>query len=143
LKLLSGRRSSDFAAKLLKALLHRHFSDFGHYFPTGLLFMAENSERRTENLDQVQSFLKRFDLYPISDEISRTYAQLKAKLLKTFGARDKAQRRKTRIQSLGIDDNDLWIAATALQHNLILVTVDSDFTRIQQVCNLQLESWIL
>jgi hypothetical protein len=40
LKLLSGRRSSDFAAKLLKALLHRHFSDFGHYFPTGLLTLA-------------------------------------------------------------------------------------------------------
>jgi tRNA(fMet)-specific endonuclease VapC len=107
-----------------------------------LLFMAENSERRLENLEQVQTFLKMFDLYPISDEISRTYAQLKAALLTTFGPKDKAQRRVTRIQSLGLDDNDLWIAATALQHNLILVTTDSDFMRIQQVCNLQLESWV-
>lgn len=107
-----------------------------------MLFMAENSDRRTENLDQVQTFLKMFDLYPIDDATSRTYAQLKANLLKTFGPKDKKQRRTTRIQSLGLDDNDLWIAATALQYGLILVTADSDFTRIQQVCNLQLESWI-
>jgi tRNA(fMet)-specific endonuclease VapC len=107
-----------------------------------LLFMAENSERRAENLDHVQTFLKMFDLYPVSDEISRTYAQLKANLLNTFGPKDKTQRRTTRIQSLGLDDNDLWIAATALQHSLILVTADGDFNRIQQSCNLQLESWI-
>lgn len=107
-----------------------------------LLFMAENSDRRAENLDQVQTFLKMFDLYPINAEISQTYAQLKANVLNTFGSKDKAQRRKTRIQSLGFDDNDLWIAATALRYSLILVTADSDFTRIQQACNLQLESWI-
>ena len=107
-----------------------------------LLFMAENSDRKAENLDQVQTFLSLFDLYPISDPISRTYGQLKATLLNTFGPKNRVQRRTTRIQALGMDDNDLWIAATALQHGLILVTADRDFDRIQQVCNLQLESWI-
>ncbi len=38
--------------------------------------------------------------------------------------------------------NDLWIAATAIQHRLILVTADRDFERIQQITNLQFESWI-
>lgn len=107
-----------------------------------LLFMAENSDRKAENLDRVQTFLKMFDVYPISEEISQTYAQLKAGFLNTFGSKDKAQRRTTRIQSLGIDDNDLWIAATAVRHDLILVTADRDFNRIQTVCRLRLESWM-
>lgn len=108
-----------------------------------LLFMAENSDRKTENLDQIQSFIRLFDLYPINAEISQTYAQLKANLLRTFGSKDKAKRRATRIQSLGLDDNDLWIAATALQYDLTLVTADSDFTRIQQTCTLKRESWLV
>ncbi len=106
-----------------------------------LLFMAENSDLKTENRSRVQSFLERFDLYPISPEISDTYAQLKAQLLETFGPNDKATHRRIRIQSIGFD-NDLWIAATAIQHRLILVTADRDFDRIQQITNLQLESWI-
>jgi tRNA(fMet)-specific endonuclease VapC len=107
-----------------------------------LLFMAENSDLKTENRSRIQSFLDKFDLYPISPAISDTYAQLKAQLLKTFGPTDKATRRRTRLQSIGFDDNDLWIAATAIQHRLILVTADRDFDRIQQITNLQLESWI-
>ena len=108
-----------------------------------LLFMAENSDLKVENRSRVQSFLDRFDLYPISPEISDTYAQLKAQLLETFGPNDKATRRRTRIQSIGFDDNDLWIAATAIQHRLILVSNDRDFDRIQQITTLQLESWMM
>jgi tRNA(fMet)-specific endonuclease VapC len=106
-----------------------------------LRFMAEHSERRSENRARVHSFLERFDLYPVSSDISDTYAQLKATLLKTFGPSDQAQRRKTRIRAIGFDDNDLWIAATAIQHELVLVSADRDFDRIQQVSTLQLESW--
>lgn len=35
-----------------------------------LRFMAEHSAQRTENLNQIQGFLERFDLYPISADIS-------------------------------------------------------------------------
>jgi tRNA(fMet)-specific endonuclease VapC len=55
-----------------------------------LRFMTENSARRTENLDRIQGFLERFDLYPVSADISNTYASLKASLLKTFGPKDQA-----------------------------------------------------
>jgi tRNA(fMet)-specific endonuclease VapC len=108
-----------------------------------LLFMAEYSERKAENIARVQSFLGGFDIYPINSEVSNTYASLKAKLLDTFGPQDKAKRRRTRIQAIGFDDNDLWIAATAIQYDLLLVSSDSDFDRIQQVEPLKVESWIL
>lgn len=35
--------------------------------------------------------------------------------------------KRTQIQEIGIGENDLWIAATALRHSLIIVTSDSDF----------------
>lgn len=37
-----------------------------------------------------------------------------------------------------IPDNDIWIAAQALQHNLILVSRDAHFSRVQ---GLQFEQW--
>ncbi len=37
-----------------------------------------------------------------------------------------------------IPDNDIWIAAIAMQHNLILVTRDSHFDEIE---SLQIERW--
>ena len=44
-------------------------------------------------------------------------------------------------RELGIQENDLWIAAQALEHNLILVTHDK-MERIQGVCEeLQIEDW--
>lgn len=47
---------------------------------------------------------------------------------------------KERLERKGtlIPDNDIWIAAIALQHNLILVTRDAHFDEIQ---SLQTERW--
>ena len=47
-----------------------------------------------------------------------------------------------KITQLGIGENDLWIAAVALQHQLTLVTTDQDFQRIQAVQPFDLESWL-
>jgi tRNA(fMet)-specific endonuclease VapC len=107
-----------------------------------LRFMAENSELKLDNLARVQSLLERLDVCPVNSNISNTYALLKAALFSIFGPKDKAERRKLRIQTLGFDDNDLWIAVTAIHHQLILVSADRDFERIQPATTLQLESWI-
>ena len=50
---------------------------------------------------------------------------------------------KRAAQELGtpLDECDLWIAATALTLDAVLVTSDSDFHRIQGLFGLQLEDW--
>ncbi|MBN8564927.1 type II toxin-antitoxin system VapC family toxin [Leptolyngbya boryana CZ1] len=106
-----------------------------------LLYMVEKSTQKAENLITVQSFLNTIGLYRLDEETAIIYSRLKIAIFNQFAPKDQAKRRKARIQTLGFDDNDLWIAATALQHNLTLVSADSDFTRMQQVCPLSLESW--
>jgi tRNA(fMet)-specific endonuclease VapC len=44
-------------------------------------------------------------------------------------------------RELGIQENDLWIAAQALEYNLVLVT-NNNMDRIRDVCeDLQVENW--
>jgi tRNA(fMet)-specific endonuclease VapC len=107
-----------------------------------LIFMAENSEQHQANLDQVMLFLDDIGLYIIDDYTSQIYGRLKSQLIKHFRPKEKAKRRKFTINQLGISDNDLWIAANAIQHKLTVVSTDSDFLKIKQVENILLENWI-
>lgn len=107
-----------------------------------LIDMAERSQRRQNNLILVQNFLRGIYVYNIDGTTATLYGQLKAELFKQFAPKEKSQRRKTKMTQLGFDENDLWIAAIALQHNLTVVSADSDFQRIQQVKTLSLESWV-
>ncbi|MBD2629458.1 type II toxin-antitoxin system VapC family toxin [Trichormus variabilis] len=107
-----------------------------------LLFMAAKSQQTDANIQQVKAFLNTIDLYPINLSISDIYGDLKGKLVNVFGPKEKAERRKFNIQTLGFGDNDLWIAATAIHYNLTVVSTDNDFRRIQQVYSFALESWV-
>jgi tRNA(fMet)-specific endonuclease VapC len=107
-----------------------------------LLYMAEKSAQKTQNLSAVQTFLASVDLYLIDEEIAIIYSQLKAKVFNQFAPKEKSKRRNTSIRDLGFDDHDLWIAATVIQYNLTLVSADSDFNRYQQARNFPLESWV-
>ena len=106
-----------------------------------LIFMVEKSERVEENYKKLSPFLDNINTYLIDNAISDCYGELKAKILKHFGPKDKKQARKTTIEKLGFSDNDLWIAATAISYNLTVVSADSDFVRIQEVQALVLENW--
>jgi tRNA(fMet)-specific endonuclease VapC len=81
-------------------------------------------------------------MYHIDPETANIYGQLKASIFNQFAPKEKNKRRKTKITDLGFGENDLWIAAIAIQHNLIIVSADSDFERIQQVKTLSVESWL-
>ena len=108
-----------------------------------LIDMAERSQRNESNLALVQNFLQGIYIYPIDRTTATKYGQLKASIFKQFAPKEKNKRRKTKMINLGFDENDLWIAAVALQNNLIVVSSDSDFQRIKQVENkLAIESWV-
>ncbi|MEY2977203.1 MAG: hypothetical protein RLZZ435_1342, partial [Cyanobacteriota bacterium] len=62
-------------------------------------------------------------------------------LIVHYGPKAREKRRKTKLQAIGISDNDLWIACTAIHYALIIVSQDQDFCRMQQVRNFSLESW--
>lgn len=106
-----------------------------------LLYMAEHSEQIEENLIVVEEFVEDIAIYDVDEHVSRVYAKLKARLMLKFAPKDKNKRRKTRITDLGVSENDLWIAATAIENNLIMVSADRDFQRIQQIWNFPLENW--
>lgn len=107
-----------------------------------LIDMAERSGRRESNLALIKRFLQGIYIYSVDGVTADTYGQLKAALFNQFAPKEKSKRRKTKITDLGFDENDLWIAAIALQHNLTVVSVDSDFPRIQQVKTLSIETWL-
>lgn len=107
-----------------------------------LYFMVYKSKRQAENLRAVNALLERMVIYPIDTGIADRYGQLKGEIINRLGPKERAKRRKVTIQGLGFSDNDLWIAATALQYPLTLVSADQDFQRLQSVCSLAVESWL-
>ena len=106
-----------------------------------LLYMAYRSDRFADNLARVEAFLSGIDLYLVDPETANTYGELKAALMRHYGPRERAARRRTSIRLLGFDDNDLWIAATALRFGPTVVSADSDFVRIREIMPFPLESW--
>lgn len=107
-----------------------------------LVDMAERSQRRETNLALVRNFLRSIYIYNIDQETANFYGQIKSAVFKQFAPKEKNKRRKTKITDLGFGENDLWIAAIALQHDLTIVSADSDFKRVQEVKTLSVESWL-
>lgn len=89
-----------------------------------LLFGAKKSQHPDKSLAAARRAAELFPLLPITKPIIETVAELRASL-ETGGTR--------------LDDMDLLIAATALTHNLVLVTNNQKhFARIE---SLQTENW--
>jgi len=88
-----------------------------------LLFGAERSGRPEVNRARIEGLIERCPIVPQDLETARKYGALKAALS-----------RKGRP----IPENDLWIAASALQHDLTLATLDRHF---EAVDGLPREAW--
>lgn len=88
-----------------------------------LHYGARKSARIEENLRRLEAFTENSNVLPCDATTARVYGS----------ARD-ALRRKGRP----IPDNDIWIAAVALQHGLVLVSRDSHFEHVE---GLQLDRW--
>jgi tRNA(fMet)-specific endonuclease VapC len=88
-----------------------------------LFYGARKSGRSLGNLERIEEFIARNTVIACDVEISRQYGEVKNKL---------------RLKGRPLPENDIWIAAVAIQYNLILVTRDAHF---QEVENLQTEAW--
>ncbi|MBL1176703.1 type II toxin-antitoxin system VapC family toxin [Pantanalinema sp. GBBB05] len=109
-----------------------------------LLFGARNSKYKKDNLKVVNDFLADISKIYFTDELTvEIYAELKAKIYAYFAPKPLEKRKKVKLHELGFDENDLWIAAHALRNNLILVTADSDFNRMNEAPEISIpyECW--
>jgi len=88
-----------------------------------LYFGAFNSGRVVENVAQLDATALDARILPCDALTARHYGQIKLSL-----------RRKGRP----IPENDIWIAALAMQHGLILASRDAHFTYVD---GLVLETW--
>ena len=88
-----------------------------------LYYGAQKSGKVTENLHRINIFVEEGIFLPCNLETAQWYRIIKDQL-----------RRKGRP----IPNNDIWIAAIAMQHDLILVTRDSHFDEVE---SLQTEHW--
>ncbi len=107
-----------------------------------LFFMAAQSAQVEHNAARVEAFLNGIQRFALDTETARAYGELKAAVFARFGPKEKSKRRGVTLAQLGVSENDLWIAAVALRHGLIVVSSDSDFARLGQVCALSVENWL-
>jgi len=106
-----------------------------------LIYGIHKSERFYENFIKFESFLKDIKVYPIDDDTANSYGKLKNEIVGVFGPKDKSKLRNFKVDSLGFKENDLWISASAIQHNLILVSADKHIHQLQGINGLKVESW--
>ena len=86
-------------------------------------FGALKSAKVEENLRNIEGLAAESDVLHCDEGTARRYGEIKDGL-----------RRKGRP----IPDNDIWIAATTLRHDLTLVTRDSHFEHVDE---LRVEHW--
>lgn len=84
---------------------------------------AGKSQKKDRNLAQVDAFASRVSILSCDHETARSYGGVKSRLEK------RGQR---------IPENDIWIAATALQHGLTLATRDAHFGAVEGLAR---EEW--
>ena len=88
-----------------------------------LYYGAHKSHRKEENLARIADFAAHNTVLSCDAETARNYGALKD------GLRQKGR---------PIPENDLWIAALAIQHKLVLVSRDAHFADVN---GLELEPW--
>ncbi len=88
-----------------------------------LYYGALKSGRAKANTHRVDELLASSAVVDCDGETAQHYAAVKDGL---------------RLKGRPIPENDIWIAAVALQHNLVLVTRDAHFSEVE---NLATESW--
>lgn len=91
-----------------------------------LLLGAFKSNTKEQTLKKVEKFLKPFEIVDFTNEMTYEYAAIRKELEQS---------------GTPIGANDLFIVATTLHNNAILVTHNTDeFARVK---NLKIEDWVI
>lgn len=88
-----------------------------------MYFGALKSQRQEANLKRVEEFADASNVLSVNAGVARHYGEVRDGL---------------RRIGRPIPENDIWIAATALQHGLVLVTRDAHFEHVE---GLRVEQW--
>ncbi|MCI0489754.1 MAG: PIN domain-containing protein [Blastocatellia bacterium] len=107
--------------------------EYGHK-----VYLSADSNRR----EVIEKAMKVFKIREIGRHTTAPYSDIRAALFKRFGRVDSKGKLKkqwpedlvdrTTSKELGIQENDLWMAAIAVEYNMVLVTEDK-MTRIKEV----------
>lgn len=81
-----------------------------------LFYGASKSGRSQKNLEKIEEFIANNRIVACDVNTARKYGDIKNKL---------------RIRGRPLPENDIWIAALALQYDLILVTRDAHFQEVE------------
>ncbi len=88
-----------------------------------LYYGALKSSRAKENLERIADLVANADILDCDSRTARLFGEVKDRL---------------RQKGRPIPENDIWIAAMALQYDLTLISRDAHFSEVE---NLKLESW--
>lgn len=113
--------------KLFQKLLSHHPSDIKipSIVKAELIYDAEKSVKREDNLKKINNFLLPFDIVQFGDTASILYGEVRAKLERT---------------GTPIGPNDLIIASAVLAEQGTLITNNvKEFARVDQ---LRIENWV-
>lgn len=94
-----------------------------HIVTGELYYGAELSNNPIRNLKKIKGFLKSLDILASDDVTSSYYAKIKKQL---------------KLAGNPIPENDIWIAALALQYDLILASNDK---HLKLISDLSVEMW--
>lgn len=83
-----------------------------------LYFGAEKSNRVAENILRIDAFIAQRTILSCDGSTARIYGRIRQQL---------------RAKGRPIPENDYWIAAIALQHNLTLLTRDAHFGEVDEL----------
>lgn len=83
-----------------------------------LRYGALNSRRSSENLAEVERLVARCRVLDITTATASMYAQLR------LGLKEKGK---------PIPENDLWIAALCVEHQVLLITLDAHFDAVEEL----------
>lgn len=87
-----------------------------------LFYGARRSARPEQNLTQVDAFAAASTVLTCDAETARRYGEIKNRL---------------RTKGRPLPENDIWVAAVALQHDLLLVARDAHFHEVEDVSLLE------